>query len=528
MNARVSVIGLFACLAVASGLVRAGDLPGASGEAAGGGRGISVSLEKADLRAVVTALARAHQINLVGTGKLSGEVTLHLSEAPVLEALEVILKNAGFVMVRRESGIYEVLSAKEQAKAQKPDEPAKVVVFSLVYADVEETADLLVPAILPDASQVKEDVESRRLIVTGTDRQLSRVAEVLKAFDKPVRLVRVFELRYKEAEAAAKLLVPGAVPEEASIAKDPLSNRLIIVGTQDQLRKVEQILAEVDRPLPQVSITAKIVEIKVDRARSLGISITEFFKSSKFGDAGSGELGIDLTQSPVSATTVNASFVSDRIDAAVKALVEKDVAEILSEPTVATGHKQKAEMNVVNQVPVITRHTRVVDQVTLTDEEVTFKETGVKLQVTPRVLADGQIEMDIQPAVLELTGWTDTDPAAPIIDTREAKTVVTIADGKWVVIGGLMRYNERKLRRGVPVLMDAPLIGGLFSTTLKTREKSNLVILVSATLLDDVEAAAQRKEFEERLWQHRQEHEFHSGEAEEQGDEPAAEAEESG
>lgn len=496
-------------LVAPGGLARADDVPGevAAREGGTGADGVSVSFENADLRAVVTALARAHGINVVGTTRLSGEVTLHISGAPVLDTLDAILNNAGFILVRRDSGIYEVVTADQRAAEEKPEEPVRMEVFSLAHADVTETAKLLVPAILPDDSHIREDRASRRLIITGTEGQIERATRVITALDAPVRAVRVFELKFKEPADAARLLVPAAIPEATDITMDPKANQLVIVGTQDQLRQVEEILDLVDRPVPQVSIRAKIIEIKVDRARSLGISVRYLFESGRFD--GSGDLAIDLTQATQAVTTVTTSFVTERIDAVVDALVQKEVAEVLSEPQIATAHKQKAEMNVVNQVPVVTRQTRVVDQVTLTDEEVSFEETGVKLEVTPRVLADGRIEMDIRPAVLELTGWTDTEPSAPIIDTREAKTVVTIADGKWVVIGGLIRYNEQKFVRGLPLLQDIPLLGGLFRTTRSRREKSNLVILVSATLLDDETAGIQADEFEERLLNHRNEHRLH-------------------
>lgn len=514
-------------LALASGgLVFADDAPDEIDikDNATEGDGVSISLENADLRAVVTALARAHGINVVGTTRLSGEVTLHVSEAPVLDTLDAILNNAGFILIRRDSGIYEVLTADQRAAEEGPEEePTQMEVFSLAHADVAETATLLVPAILPDDSHIRQDHASRRLVITGTEGQIERAARVIEALDAPVRAVRVFELKYKEPEDAARLLVPAAIPEATDITMDPKANQLVIVGTQDQLRQVEEILDLVDRPVPQVSIRAKIIEIKVDRARSLGISVRYLFESGRFD--GSGDLAIDLTQVTQAPTTVTTSFVTERIDAVVDALVQKEVAEVLSEPQIATAHKQKAEMNVVNQVPVVTRQTRVVDQVTLTDEEVSFEETGVKLEVTPRVLVDGRIEMDIRPAVLELTGWTDTEPSAPIIDTREAKTVVTIADGKWVVIGGLIRYNEQKVVRGLPLLQDIPLLGGLFRTTRNRREKSNLVILVSATLLDDETAGIQMDDFKDRLLNHRNEHRLHGNPWDEEEDDEEQEQE---
>jgi type IV pilus assembly protein PilQ len=390
---------------------------------------VDVSLEEADLRAVVTALARTFDINVVGSDKLGGKVTLNLRGVPVREALAVIVKNAGFELVEKEGGIYEILTPQEAAKAE---------------------AAKLVPAL------------------------------------------RIFELKYAEAPYVAERLVPNALPDKSHIAEDPSTGRLILRGTPSQLENAETIIQALDVPLPQVSIQARIVEIYTDRAKSMGVSLAVEGKSGQVGDNGAGEIKIDLAQAMQEVPTVKLKFLSDRVDALLNALEQKDVAEVLSAPTIATSHGQQAEFKVVNQVPYITRTTRVVDQVTVTDETITFKETGLTLTVTPRVLGDGRIQMLVEPSVLELTGFTDTDPPAPIIDTRSAKTDVTITDGKWLVIGGLMRYNERTLERGVPVLKDIPLLGWFFRTSQTKREKSNLVILVTATVLNDarIDAAA--------------------------------------
>ncbi len=408
---------------------------------------VSISMESADLRAVVTALADANNINLVGSDQLTGTVTVHLTNAPVLEALQVILRNAGFELVTRDNGIYEIMSREEALKA-KEGQWAQLRVFTLKSADVIQVA---------------------------------------------------------------KLLVPNAVPDAKNIAIDPPSSRLIISGTEEQFKKAEQIIKAVDIPVPQVAIQARIVEISVDRAESLGISFSDTFNTDKLSDKGKGVIGIDLTQDPIPASTLNFTFTSNRIDATLKALIQDKVAEVLSAPQVTTSHGRLAEIKVVNQVPVITRTTRIVDQVTVTDETVTFKETGLTLTVTPRVLADNRIEMVLEPAVLVLTGWTTTDPPAPIIDTRSAKTQVTIDDGRWLVIGGLMRYNEQVVVRGVPLLKDIPLIGWLFRTKDKVREKSNLVIFVSATVLNPEKVDRETEKEVSGIQEHRREHLLEGG-----------------
>lgn len=381
---------------------------------------ISMTFESAGLRAVVSALAEAHNLNIVGGDKLSGTVTVRFNETPVLEALAVILRNGGFELVQRENSIFEIMTREEALKARE-GEAIRIWICELSNADVNQVAKILVPNALPDAKQVAVDVAS---------------------------------------------------------------NKLIISATEAQWKKVEQVVQAVDIPVPQVAIQARIVEIFTDRAESLGTSFTGRFTTDKAGKDGAGSYVIDLLQDTVATETLNFDFSSQRIDAVLKLLAREKAAEVLSAPQVTTSHGRQAEIKVVNQVPVITRTVQLVDNVSVTAETITFKETGLTLTVTPRVLSDNRVEMLIEPSVLVLTGFTETDPPAPIIDTRSAKTQVVIKDGQWLVTGGLIRYNEQTVDRGIPILKDIPLLGWLFKTRSKVREKSNLVIFVSATVLN--------------------------------------------
>lgn len=384
--------------------------------------GVSLFIESADLRAVVTALAEAHNVNVVGTDKLAGSVTVRLVNAPVLVALHAILRNAGFELVESEGGIYKILTREEAAKAELARQELRVQIVPIRFADPKEVAKLLAPSAIPDAKDVTCDATSNQLIITGTD---------------------------------------------------------------EQMRRVQQIVAAVDVATPQVMIEARIVEVLADKAEALGAKLKLGHKfDGASGDPKEAKLLMDLTQATTQAATLGLNFSCRFIDAALSSLVQHDAAEVLSAPKVTTGHNRRAEIKVTDQVPVITRTTRIVDQVTVTDETVTFQETGLTLTVVPRVLSDQRIEMAVEPSVRELTGYTDTDPPAPIIDTRSAKTMVTIENGRWLVIGGLMRYREERTERGIPILKDLPLVGWFFRTSRTTREKRNLVIFLSATVLD--------------------------------------------
>jgi len=397
---------------------RAADAAAAPTRAAAAAKKVSVSFESADLRAVVTGIAAASGLNVVGSDKLTGAVTVRLDDAPALESLVLILRNAGFSLVQEEGDIYRIAP---RAEIEMPPPP-------------------------------------------------------------PLIQVHTVRLQYVQPEQAAKLLVPHALSDAQKISQDPDSGYLIISGTVEEIAKAQQILEAIDTPPRQVAIVARLVEVKTDRAKSLGFDLTAICDRREDTTT---TLTFDLSQESTAANTLVFSVVNDNILTTLDALVQKDVAEVLSAPNVTTTHGREAVMKITDRVPVITRTTRIVDQVTVTDEQVSFEETGVTLTVTPRVLGGNRVALSIEPSVKELTGYTDTDPPAPIIDTRSTTTEVTMQSGKWLVIGGMIRHNESVLERGVPLLKDLPWIGRVFTTKRTVREKSNLIVLVSATVLDD-------------------------------------------
>jgi len=117
----------------------------------------------------------------------------------------------------------------------------------------------------------------------------------------------------------------------------------------------------------------------------------------------------------------------------------------------------------------------------------------VILDVTPQIDDDGNIIMDIQPTMTEELGRRSYDISigvkqeAPIIAVRQAQTVARVRDGQTIVIAGLIRERKRDTETGIPGLMEIPLLGWLFRNTQETKEKSELVILITPKILNERE-----------------------------------------
>jgi len=169
------------------------------------------------------------------------------------------------------------------------------------------------------------------------------------------------------------------------------------------------------------------------------------------------------------------------VEATLQALETQNKANIISNPRITTVNNREASVVVGQQIPLIVQDFagNAVTQLTT---------IGIKLNVTPHINVGNKITMDIHPEVSDLAAQA-TVQGGIIINTTMADTRVMVNDGETAVIGGLIRSNETETTRGVPILMDIPLLGNLFRSTSKTKAKRELLIFVTPKILG-VETAA--------------------------------------
>ena len=193
----------------------------------------------------------------------------------------------------------------------------------------------------------------------------------------------------------------------------------------------------------------------------------------------------------ISKTTFDGHF----INAYLHALEQTKKSNLLSSPKVTTISGQPAVMQVsktfpyISEVNVENRGT-AEDPIWVWTYTIDEKVTGITLMVTPRVGEGGLITLDINPTVQFLidriqphTRVTEDDLWYPIIGTRTAQTSITIRTGSTIILGGLMEDEDRLVNKKIPLLGDIPLLGKLFRYKYRNREKKNLLIFITATLL---------------------------------------------
>jgi general secretion pathway protein D len=329
-------------------------------------------------------------------------------------------------------------------------------------------------------------------IFTGQDPADGPVASLAPGLD-PVHLASppaASEAAAEGAEGTAQPPTSAATPAAAStgegitftgqsefrIIADTERNSLVILATPQEYRMVDASLRKLDTIPLQVLIQATVVEVTLTDDLSYGVRW--FLERNNHT--------LDLNNLPaIAGGGLFYSFTSTDFMATLEALASITDLNIISSPELLVLDNHTATLQVGDQVPVATRTvTSVTDPEAPVVNEIQFRDTGVILRVTPRVNSGGLVTLEIEQEV------SDVAPAAeptvtPTIFRRTIQTTVAVQSGESVALGGLISDTSRHSRSGVPILASIPILGALFSATNIETERTELLVLLTPTVVRD-------------------------------------------
>ncbi|MFN3242264.1 MAG: hypothetical protein ACE37K_12205 [Planctomycetota bacterium] len=285
--------------------------------------------------------------------------------------------------------------------------------------------------------------------------------------------------------------LPTVLGEEATAVINRAASALHVEGSPSRVRRLREMVdTTLDRANRQVSLEARVLEVRLDDEYSLGVNwglLPNVFDSNKTGLAPGGAV---VAQTAASGGTAFTFGILDNNDFSVfvDALEQQGQVRVLSSPRVSTLNNQPASISVTNQVPYIVREVFTTTGVAQTQFSVEFVETGVQLQVLPLIGEDGLLSVSVTPSVREQIGTAVTPDGlvtVPIVSERDATTTVRVADGQAIALGGLRSTRKTETRAGLPFLMDIPWAGQLFSSTVQERTEVELMIVLVPRVLDD-------------------------------------------
>ncbi len=270
--------------------------------------------------------------------------------------------------------------------------------------------------------------------------------------------------------------------EETYIEADTTTNSLLVLTSSKNYDLLQPILDELHKPVGQVLIKVLFAEITHNDSVDLG---TEFSAWNLRGtQADVNNVNVQTTFGRPT-TGLQASVLDVGLDLTIHALQETGKLNILSRPYILTSNNETATITVGSQVPFATGETTSNVGTQTTTE---YRDIGIILEVTPSINPDGLVNMTVRPEISTTTGESITiseNLSLPVFSTRTSETKVAIRDGQTIVIGGLMQDETRDTISKVPLLGDIPLLGNLFKRTIKTNDKTELLIFLTPHVAPD-------------------------------------------
>ncbi len=274
-----------------------------------------------------------------------------------------------------------------------------------------------------------------------------------------------------------------------AIIADQLNNALIIRATDQEYREIRELVERMDVMPPQVLIEATIAEVRLTDGLNFGV---RWFFQSRDGEGDSAITFSDATSGSTAEVFpgFNYAFTGTNLNATLSALNSITDVTVLSAPSIMVQNNQTAHLQVGDEVPIVTQTATSVSEANAPIvSNIELRETGVILQVTPRINASGIVVLEVNQEVSSVRPTTTSGIDSPTIQKLEFTSTVAVQSESTVALGGLIRESQTDTNNAVPFLGRVPGLGAAFRDRAMTQERSELVIFLTPRIINSTQDA---------------------------------------
>ncbi len=459
------------------------------------GKPVTFNFQDVPVRTVLQLIAEESNLNIVAADTVQGNVTLRLINVPWDQALDIVLQ-AKSLDKRRSGNVVWVAPQKEIAQFEQDKEDARIALDNraetvteyvpINYANAEDIAKLL-------TENSKGNSQGGGQGGGGSQGQQDR----------------------------------GFLSPRGSLSYDKRTNTLLVIDIPQRVSNIRDLVRQLDKPVDQVVIEARIVIANESVARELGAC---FGVSGNNGDsyysgnleANQSKINLDkaldlqyakdvaawvagggvgaqpvysqslpvrglmsnlpaLLQNPAGSLALSILNAGYQLDVELSAIQEQGRAEVISNPRIVTSNQKESVIRQGKEIGYLT----VSGTGASATPTAAFKEALLELKVTPTITNDGRVFLNLAVKKDELDGFVDLGiyGNVPQITKREINTAVLVDDGQTVVIGGVYEFSDTTDLAKVPFLGDLPVIGNLFRNKSRTKTKAELLIFVTPKVM---------------------------------------------
>ncbi|OOG10258.1 type IV pilus secretin PilQ [Pseudomonas sp. C9] len=404
------------------------------------GEKLSLNFQDIDVRSVLQLIADFTNLNLVASDTVQGGITLRLQNVPWDQALDLVLKTKG--LDKRKIGNVLLVAPADEIAARERQE-------------------------LESQKQIAELAPLRRELLQVN---YAKAADIAKLFQSVT-----------SADAKAD--------ERGSITVDERTNNIIAYQPQDRLDELRRIVTQLDIPVRQVMIEARIVEANVDYDKSLGARWGGSVRNQgnwNTSGVSNGSSTTPSTNSPFvdlgaagNTSGIGIAFITDNVllDLELTAMEKTGNGEIVSQPKVVTSDKETAKILKGTEIPYQEASSSGATSVS-------FKEASLSLEVTPQITPDNRIIMEVK-VTKDEPDYLNKVQDVPPIKKNEVNAKVLVNDGETIVIGGVFSNTQSKVVDKVPFLGDVPYLGRLFRRDVVSEKKSELLVFLTPRIMNN-------------------------------------------
>jgi type IV pilus assembly protein PilQ len=295
----------------------------------------------------------------------------------------------------------------------------------------------------------------------------------------------VFILNFANAKNIEKT-ISNLVSHDGRVGIDNRLNSIVVTDTASNIEQIHQVIRKLDTKASQVMVEVLIVNVKLTDGLKMGVDWTKLGDSKNYFTQ---ELNITGSTNPYGKITFSSTPGNWSIQGLIDFVETNKNVRILANPKVLVLNNHTATINSVEEIPY-----RELSETSGGGfiGTVSFKEAGIKLEVTPQITNDGNIIMHVKPEQSAQTGtFTIENSETPVVETRRTDTTLRVKDGQTIIISGLRKSEPSVVESKIPILGDIPLIGGLFRKVDVDIIESELGIFITPHIYTDGELSVE-------------------------------------
>jgi general secretion pathway protein D len=286
--------------------------------------------------------------------------------------------------------------------------------------------------------------------------------------------------------------------QDVRITPDTVNNALLIYADQANYRIIEATILQLDQPQLQVAIDATIAEVTLNNDLSYGVQT--YLTSRHLGSI----MSTQATAPPTTATTdpttglasVAGSFINQAfpgfnflVGSATQPSVILDAlhtvtsVKVLSNPSLVVINNQVATLQVGDAVPVSTGSATVLSTSNTVVNTIDYRNTGIILRVSPRISVNGDVRLDIEQEISNVSSTAAAASLTPTVSERKVKSSISVATGQTVLLAGLISEQQNGNRNGLPLFDQIPGLGDAFGHQDNSTARTELIIFIRPQII---------------------------------------------